>query len=130
MVGSRFFGMIQNPTMQFGVGFLVVFFGILIVGMIINFVIGTIVKSTGLGFFDAFLGAIFGFIRGGCIVLVVIMFLAMPWMGLGALLDQSVVAYAMHPAVNWAMQHVPSEQDLSSQIQSAIPAIEGTNNAS
>ena len=120
-IGQQFFSMIHNATVRYGSAFLAIFFVILIAGMIINFIIGLLVKSTGLGFFDSFLGAIFGFIRGGCLIIVILMFLAMPWMNLGDLLNRSAIASICQPVVSWAMGHVPNEKSFNTQIKAVMP---------
>ena len=46
-----------------------IFAGVLIAGAIVNFLIGQLVKSTGLGGTDRLLGMVFGALRGSIIVL-------------------------------------------------------------
>jgi membrane protein required for colicin V production len=116
-IGQLMFSSFDNPTVRFGAGFLSIFFAVLIVGMVINFLIGMLIKGTGFGFFDSFLGAVFGFIRGGCLVMIVIMFLAMPWMSAGKLLNKSVIASVTYPVVSWAMTHVPNDKSMSESMQ-------------
>jgi len=53
-------------------GFLLVFCGVLLLGALVNFIIGKFLKVTGLSFFDHLLGAGFGLIRGGVIAIALI----------------------------------------------------------
>lgn len=45
-------------------GFLIVFFGVIVLGGIVSLVVGKFLKVTGLSFFDHLLGAGFGVVRG------------------------------------------------------------------
>lgn len=56
---------------KFG-GFLLVFFGVILLGSLIRFIVGKFLKVTGLSFFDHALGAIFGAARGGLICVALI----------------------------------------------------------
>jgi membrane protein required for colicin V production len=49
-------------------GFLLIFFGILILGTLFSWIMGRFLDTVGLSFFDRLLGAVFGLIRGGFIV--------------------------------------------------------------
>jgi membrane protein required for colicin V production len=48
-------------------GFLIVFCGVLLLGSLVNFIVGKFLKVTGLSFFNHLLGAGFGLVRGGVI---------------------------------------------------------------
>ena len=56
---------------KFG-GFLMVFFGVILLGTLVRFIVGKFLKVTGLSVFDHALGALFGAARGGliCVALV------------------------------------------------------------
>jgi membrane protein required for colicin V production len=45
-------------------GFFLVFFGVLLLGVVVNFVLGKVLRTTGLSIFDHLLGALFGAVRG------------------------------------------------------------------
>ena len=59
-----FRGYTDSPEMAKGLGFLALFFGILIAGAIISFLLRKMVQKAGLAWFDRFLGGIFGLARG------------------------------------------------------------------
>lgn len=63
---------ISTPSLRAMTAFLLVFVGVLFLGALINFLIGLIVKATGLSGTDRLIGMVFGFARG---VLLVMMFL-------------------------------------------------------
>jgi len=119
-IGQSIFSSFHNVNVRFGAGFLTIFFVVLILGMVINFLIGMLVKGTGFGFFDSFLGAIFGFIRGACLVVILMMFLAMPWMDASDLLSRSTIATACAPIVSWAISHVPDDQAVTDNMHHLI----------
>jgi membrane protein required for colicin V production len=54
-------------------GFFIVFFGVLILGAVVSFVLGRFLRVTGLSFFDHALGAGFGLLRGVVIAVAIIM---------------------------------------------------------
>jgi membrane protein required for colicin V production len=55
------------------VGFLVIFAGVMLLGGVVNFVIGKFLKVTGLSIMDHLLGAVFGVARGVLISVALIM---------------------------------------------------------
>jgi membrane protein required for colicin V production len=59
-----------------GLGFLVLFLGILLLGGIVSLVVRKLVKTAGLEWFDRFLGAVFGLVLGvlvDCVLLLVLL---------------------------------------------------------
>jgi len=54
-------------------GFFVVFCAMLALGAVAGFVIGKFLRVTGLSFFDHFLGAVFGLVRGALIAVALVM---------------------------------------------------------
>ncbi|HLS97443.1 MAG: CvpA family protein [Porticoccaceae bacterium] len=67
--GAWFDAVIPTPSLRYITAWVVIFAGVLIAGAIVNFLIGQLVKSTGLGGTDRLLGMVFGALRGGIIVL-------------------------------------------------------------
>ena len=58
-----------------GLGFLVLFLGVLLLGSLVSLVLRKLIKGAGIQWFDRMLGAVFGLIRGvlvDCIVLLVL----------------------------------------------------------
>ncbi|MEY4589137.1 MAG: hypothetical protein RL497_1213 [Pseudomonadota bacterium] len=66
---------IQTPSLREMAAFGGLFVGTLFTGALVNFVLGQIVKMTGLGGTDRILGAVFGAGRGFLVVMAIIIFL-------------------------------------------------------
>ncbi|WP_404362400.1 CvpA family protein [Marinobacter sp.] len=67
-------GTVETPMVRLVAAFAILFFGTLIVGAIINNMIGHLVKATGLTATDRVLGMGFGLLRGLVVVIVAIAF--------------------------------------------------------
>ena len=108
-VASNFFGdlavyftSINDTMLRNGAAIITLFVATLILGSIVNYVIGTLVDKTGLSGTDRMLGVCFGAIRGVLIVSAIIFFLdtftsaakAVWW-------QQSVLIPAFGIVVNW-----------------------------
>ena len=63
---------VDLPSMRLAVASVGLFVLTLIAGSILNYVIGALIKISGLGGLDRLLGLIFGTIRGGVIVLALV----------------------------------------------------------
>ncbi|MBD3649332.1 MAG: CvpA family protein [Pseudomonadales bacterium] len=66
---------IDTPSVRLGVAFAVLFAATLIVGAMVNHLMGEFVKMTGLSGTDRVFGMVFGVARGGVIVLVLVLIL-------------------------------------------------------
>lgn len=66
---------IESPMVRPVAAFAILFFGTLIVGAGVNFLIGTLVKMTGLTTTDRLLGVAFGLVRGLVLLVVAVAFL-------------------------------------------------------
>jgi len=64
---------LSSPTAAKLCGFLMVFVGVLLLGSLAGFILGKLLKVTGLSFFDRLLGAGFGVIRGLLIAAALVM---------------------------------------------------------
>src|SRR5690606_34792426 len=66
---------IDTPSLRELVAFTLLFVGTLLVGALVNYVISTLVKVTGLSGTDRLLGMCFGLARGAIIVMALLIFL-------------------------------------------------------
>ncbi|RYY01480.1 MAG: CvpA family protein [Gammaproteobacteria bacterium] len=65
---------ISTPSLRAITAFILVFIGVLLIGALLNFFIGLIVKATGLSGTDRLLGTVFGFVRGVFIVMIFLIY--------------------------------------------------------
>ena len=65
---------ISTPSLRAITAFVLVFVGVLLIGALLNFCIGLIVKATGLSGTDRLLGMLFGFARGVFIVIIFLIY--------------------------------------------------------
>jgi membrane protein required for colicin V production len=66
----------KSHDVALGLGFLVLFLGVMVVGALVSVLARKLIKTAGLIWFDRFLGAVFGSVRGllvDCILLLVLL---------------------------------------------------------
>jgi membrane protein required for colicin V production len=95
------------PSARTAMGFLGLFLVVLIIGGLLNYLIGRLVETTGLSGTDRLLGGVFGSARGLALVIVALMvsgFTPIPadpwWKG-------SAMIHRMMPMVMWAVDFLP-----------------------
>lgn len=85
---------IETPSLRLGVGFLLLFLVVLIIGSFVNYLLGQLVKKTGLTGTDRMLGVLFGVARGIILVALLILLAGLtsipqdPWWQNSALLPK------------------------------------------
>jgi membrane protein required for colicin V production len=81
VLGAWFYGRVaeylephvSSPAAAKLAGFLIVFFGVVLAGAIISYVVGKFLRVTGLSIVDHLLGAVFGLLRGVLVAVAIIM---------------------------------------------------------
>lgn len=102
-------GQIANESIRLLAAFVALFIATLIVGSLINYFIGQLVKKTGFSGTDRMIGLIFGLARGGVIVAVLVMMVSLtqvpeePWW------KESILVQHFHPLVAWLGSNFPAE---------------------
>ena len=66
---------IETDSLRLGASYLVLFIATLMLGGMVNYLVSEFVRMTGLSGLDRLLGTIFGFARGGVIILVIVAFI-------------------------------------------------------
>lgn len=98
---------IENPAFRLGLSFVALFVMTLILGVMVNILLGQIINRTGLSSVDRALGMVFGLLRGVLIVTVFVMLAS-----LTAIQDQSI----------WqSSELVPRFQAFASWLQVYLP---------
>lgn len=66
----------QSEVVRLGIAFAVIFFSVLVIGSILNHLLSTAVSSIGLGGIDHLLGGVFGILRGGLIITLLVLLMS------------------------------------------------------
>lgn len=113
---------ISTPSLRAMTAFLLVFIGVLLIGALLNFLIGLIVKATGLSGTDRLLGMLFGFARGLLIVMLLLIYVPNyvpvkndPWFNQSTLIPyfspyQSAVQNGISGITGWVLQLLKSPE--------------------
>nr|CAA6821031.1 MAG: Colicin V production protein [uncultured Thiotrichaceae bacterium] len=108
---------VHNEIARLGIAFAIIFFSVLVIGSIINFLLSTAIASIGLGGFDRFLGAIFGVLRGGLIIVLLVTLISITsFPGQSWWIESRLVPY-FELGANWLKERVP--EDLTRYLDSS-----------
>jgi len=98
---------VSLPSARTAIGFTGLFVAVLLVGGLLNYLLGKLVESTGLSGTDRLLGGVFGAARGVVLVIVVLLVAgftpipADPWW------KESRMIHSLMPLVTWAAEFLP-----------------------
>ncbi len=114
-VGLSFSSMLANKlpfqlgdqTVQVVIAFAILFLAILVAGGIVNYLIGQLVDKTGLSGTDRLMGLVFGFLRGGLIVAIMVLLATLTSMPNEAWWNQSLTLPYFHDAAAWLRELLP-----------------------
>jgi membrane protein required for colicin V production len=116
-VSGLFQGVISSPAIQSLAAWLTLFVGTLLVGSLVNYLFGKLVKATGLSGTDRLLGMLFGIGRGAVVVLALLMVLpVLVTVEQIAWWQNSVLIPHFLQFENWAWQAVLMVQDFFKQL--------------
>lgn len=99
---------IQDATMRTVVAFLIILFSTLIIGGVINATLGYVLKRTGLSGTDRSLGLIFGFVRGVCLVAILMAGVKMTSLPYTTYAKESVLYAKFDPLVEKFQGYMPA----------------------
>lgn len=107
-----FSGLLDNfisyPSARIATAFAVLFFITLILGAIISYLLGELVKKTGLTGSDRFAGMIFGIARGLVVVAIIIMLAGLTPLPEDSWWKESVLIPPFQTLAEWLNDHIPS----------------------
>jgi len=97
--------LIDTPSLRMLAAWIILFVAVLLVGSILNYLLGKLVKATGLSGTDRLLGLVFGAIRGLIIVMVILIILPkiLPVMEDQWWLESTIIPYFMQYE-DWARE--------------------------
>ena len=95
------------PSARIAMGFAGVFIVVLLVGGLINYLLGRLVKSTGLSGTDRLLGGVFGAARGMALVVVMLLVAGLTPIPADPWWQQSRSIERLMPLVDWVATYLP-----------------------
>ncbi len=98
---------VGDQTVQTLIAFVIIFLVILVVGGVINYLIGQLVDKTGLSGTDRTMGLVFGFLRGGLIVAIMVLLATLTNMPHEEWWHQSLTLPYFHDAAVWLKALLP-----------------------
>ncbi|PAV24891.1 colicin V production CvpA [Tamilnaduibacter salinus] len=102
-------GTVETPLVRLVAAFAILFFGTLIVGAVINNLIGHLVRATGLSPTDRVLGMGFGLLRGLIVVIVAIALTRYSPLSQGAWWQQSIMIDRLALVESWSRRMLGDE---------------------
>lgn len=100
---------IHTPSIRVAVAFMIIFFIILILGSLINYLITTLVNKTGLSGTDRLLGMIFGVARGVLLVGVIVLLGQLSAVNKNQWWEQSQLIPKFQGIATWLKEFVPDQ---------------------
>ena len=98
---------VGDQTVQTLIAFVIIFLVILVVGGVINYLIGQLVDKTGLSGTDRTMGLVFGFLRGGLIVAIMVLLATLTNMPNEEWWQQSLTLPYFHDSAVWLKALLP-----------------------
>ncbi len=99
---------ISYPSARIAASFAILFFATLILGAMISYLLGELVKKTGLTGSDRFAGMIFGIARGLVVVAIIVMLAGLTPLPEDSWWKESVLIPPFQSLAIWLRDHIPS----------------------
>ena len=107
-VADHLTGFLHQPSLRVAAAFVMLFILVLLVGVIINYVLASLLKKAGLRIPDRILGVIFGLARGGLVVgLVMVLVELTPLVESSSWRDSMIISY-LEPMLTQVHKLLPS----------------------
>ena len=104
---------IESVAVKQAAGFAILFIMSLIVGALVNYFVTQVIKTTGLSTLDRLMGVVFGFLRGGFIVLVFVVIGGMTPLPESEWWQSSVLLERFEAAAIMLQEYIPSNLNVS-----------------
>lgn len=101
-------GVINYPSARIASAFAILFFATLILGGLISYLLGELVKKTGLTGSDRFAGMIFGIARGLVVVAIIVMLAGLTPLPEDSWWKESVLIPPFQSLALWLRDHIPT----------------------
>lgn len=109
-VGAQFLdGWVDLPSARHVMAFVGLFLFVLIIGGLLNYLIGLLISKTGLASSDRFFGMFFGLIRGIVAVTALVFFIKATPLSQDPWWSKSQLAPYFSSLAEWAKNHMPDE---------------------
>lgn len=103
----RLEGMVSLPSARTAMAFAGLFLGVLLVGGLVTYLIGTLVEKTGLSGTDRLLGGVFGGLRGVFLILLLMLVAGLTPLPRDPWWQNSKSVQSLIPLAEWASQYLP-----------------------
>ena len=100
-------GTLDSPTARLAIAFAILFVVTVILGGIVNFLVSQLVEKTGLSGTDRALGVVFGVLRGGLIVVILVMLAGLTTLPSESWWDDSRFVGSFEGGAIWLKGYVP-----------------------
>ena len=101
-------GFIHQPSLRVATAFVAIFVLVLLVGVVINYLLASLLKKTGLRFSDRILGVLFGLARGGVVVGLVMALVELTPLVESASWRESMIIGFLQPVLTHVHKLLPS----------------------
>lgn len=108
---------IHSDSVRLVVSFVGLFLVTLVLGMLINYLIGQLVANTGLSGTDRVLGIIFGIARGVLVVVLLMMLVSLTPFAKEAVWQESVLVPQFQPLEDWFSSFLPESMHSHLELQ-------------
>jgi membrane protein required for colicin V production len=100
-------GSIDSPTARIAIAFAILFVVTVILGGVVNFLVSQLVEKTGLSGTDRALGVVFGILRGGLIVVILVMLAGLTTLPAESWWNDSRFVGSFEDGAIWLKGYVP-----------------------